>query len=197
MRIIVIGATGTIGKAVAASLNRSHEVIRASRSGDVSVDISDVDSINKLYADIVDIDAVVCAAGDARFGPLDALGEGDFRFGLGSKLMGQVNLVRLGRDRLNDNGVFTLTTGVLAHRPDAGTVMLATINRGLEAFVEGAALDMPRHQRLNAVCPPLAKETAIKMGWGTGEMAASEIAAYYVQSVESSLNGRILGPAHD
>lgn len=70
------------------------------------------------------------------------------------------------------------------------------INRGLEAFVEAAALDMPRNQRLNAVCPPMAKETAEKMGWGPGGVPAAEIAKYYLQSVESGFNGMLFGPTH-
>ena len=196
MKIIVVGATGTIGRAVVNLYESKHEVIKASRNGDVRVDLSNPDSIKEMYNEITDIDAVVCAAGDARFGPLDSFSDEDFQFSLGSKLMGQVNLVRFGRGHINDGGVFTLTTGVLAHSPDAATVILTMINRGLEAFVEAAALDMPRNQRLNAVCPPMAKETAEKMGWGPGGVPAAEIAKYYLQSVDSGLNGALFGPAH-
>jgi NAD(P)-dependent dehydrogenase (short-subunit alcohol dehydrogenase family) len=198
MKIIIVGATGTIGKAVVNLFGSKHEVIKASRSGDVRVDLSNPDSIKEMYSEVSDIDAVVCAAGGARFGPLDSFSDEDFQFSLGSKLVGQINLVRFGRGHVNDGGVFTLTTGVLAHSPDAATVMLTMINRGLEAFVEAAALDMPRNQRLNAVCPPMAKETAEKIGWGwgPGSVPAAEIAKYYLQSVESGFNGALFGPTH-
>ena len=196
MRIIVVGASGTLGKAAVDALKQQHDIIHASRNGEVQVDLSDPASIKAMYAQVTDIDAVVCAAGDARFGPLADLTDADFDLSLGNKLMGQINLVRFGREHLNEAGVFTLTTGMLAHMPNAATVMLTMINRALEAFVEAAALDMPRNQRLNAVCSPMAKETAEKMGWGPGGVPAAEIAKYYVQSLESDLNGALIGPAH-
>jgi NAD(P)-dependent dehydrogenase (short-subunit alcohol dehydrogenase family) len=196
MRIIVVGASGTLGQAAVNALQQQHDIIQASRSGEVQVDLSNPDSIKAMYDRVADIDAVVCTAGDARFGPLQALNDADFDLSLGNKLMGQINLVRFGRAQLNEGGVFTLTTGMLAHMPNADTVMLAMINRGLEAFVEGAALDMPKNQRLNAVCSPMARETAEQMGWGPGGVPAAEIAQYYVQSVESDLNGALIGPAH-
>lgn len=196
MRIIVIGASGTLGKAAVNALQQNHEIIQASRNGEVQVDLGNPDSIKAMYNCVTSIDAVVCAAGNAKFGSLDAFTDADFDFSLGNKLMGQINLVRFGREHLNEMGVFTLTTGMLAHMPDAATVMLTMINRGLEAFVEAAALDMPKNQRLNAVCSPMAKETAEKMGWGPGGVPAGEIAKYYVQSVEGNLNGALIGPAH-
>ncbi|MDJ0987578.1 MAG: short chain dehydrogenase [Desulfobacterales bacterium] len=196
MRIIVVGASGTLGKAAVDALKQQHDIIQASRNSEVQVDLSDPASIKAMYAQVTDIDAVVCAAGDARFGPLADLTDADFDLSLGNKLMGQINLVRFGREHLNEAGVFTLTTGMLAHMPNAATVMLTMINRALEAFVEAAALDMPRNQRLNAVCSPMAKETAEKMGWGPGGVPAAEIAKYYVQSLESDLNGALIGPAH-
>lgn len=196
MRIIVIGASGTLGKAAVNALQQNHEIIQASRNGEVQVDLGNPDSIKAMYNCVTGIDAVVCAAGNAKFGSLDAFTDADFDFSLGNKLMGQINLVRFGREHLNEAGVFTLTTGMLAHMPNAATVMLTMINRGLEAFVEAAALDMPKNQRLNAVCSPMAKETAEKMGWGPGGVPAGEIAKYYVQSVEGNLNGALIGPAH-
>ena len=196
MRIIVVGASGTLGKAAVDALKQDHEVLQASRNGDIQVDLSSPDSIREMYKQAADIDAIVCTAGDATFGPLESFSDEDFTYSLGNKLMEQVNLVRYGQAHVNEGGVFTLTTGVLAHRPGAATVMLSMINRGLEAFVEAAALNMPRNQRINAVCPPMAKETAEKLGWGPGGIPAAEIAAYYVRSVESSLNGALIGPAH-
>jgi NAD(P)-dependent dehydrogenase (short-subunit alcohol dehydrogenase family) len=196
MKIIVVGATGTLGKATVNALKQNHEIIKASRKGDIRVDLNIPRSIKEMYEQVTDIDAIVCAAGDAKFGPLDSFSDEDFEFSLGNKLLGQINLVRYGGEHVNEGGVFTLTTGILAHSPSAATVMLTMINRGLEAFVEAAALDMPKNQRLNAVCPPMAKETAEKLGWGPGGVPASEIAKYYVQSVENNVNGALIGPVH-
>jgi len=196
MRIIVVGATGTLGKATVNALKQNHEVIQASRKGDIQVDLSIPASIKDMYKQVSDVDAIICTAGDASFGQLDSFSDEDFEFSLGNKLMGQINLVRYGGEQINEGGVFTLTTGILAHNPSAATVMLTMINRGIEAFVEAAALNMPKNQRLNAVCPPMAKETAEKMGWDSGGVPAAEIAKYYVQSVESNVNGALIGPTH-
>jgi NAD(P)-dependent dehydrogenase (short-subunit alcohol dehydrogenase family) len=196
MKIIIIGSTGTIGAAVASSLEKEHEVIGASRKGDVQVDLSNPASIKEMYQSVQDIDAVISAAGEARFGSIDTLTDKDFNLGLKSKLIGQINLVRNGRKHLNKGGVITLTTGILAHNPNPQVPMLSMINLGLEGFVQASAQDMPNQMRLNAVCPPMASETAEKMGWGPGGVPAAEIAKYYVQSVESNVNGALFGPTH-
>jgi len=87
MRIIVIGATGTIGTAVATALEKRHEVVRASRNGSPSVDIEDTASIAALLAATGPVDAVVCCAASARMAPLDAPDEA-FLQGLQGKLLG-------------------------------------------------------------------------------------------------------------
>src|SRR2546425_8318778 len=110
MRILLVGATGTIGKAIAAALGRRHELFLASRQqAPLHVDIADPASIRGLYAKVGKVDAVVSAAGQARFKPLDELSDADFRFSLDNKLMGQVNLIRYGLGSIADNGSITLT----------------------------------------------------------------------------------------
>lgn len=196
MKIIVIGATGTIGKAVVSALAKDHEVVGASRRGDVAVDLSNPDSIKAMYQSVKGIDAVISAAGEARFGPIDSLTDEDVDLGLKSKLLGQINLVRFGQKHLNRGGVITLTTGILAHNPSPQVPMLTMINLGLEGFVAAVAQDMPNETRLNAVCPPMARETAEKMGWGQGGVPTAEIANYYVQSILSDESGVSFGPLH-
>jgi len=196
MKIIVVGATGTIGQAVAAALGERHEVLKASRKGDVRVDLTDPGSIRAMFESCTDLDAVVCAAGDAAFAGLDELTDDDFAFGLAGKLMGQINLVRFGRQCLRDGGSFTLTSGMLAHRPTAQTALISTLNMGVEGFVAAAARDMPRGLRINAVSPPLVTEPAEKMGWGAKGTPAAEVAELYVQAVEGDMTGQALGPMH-
>ena len=128
MKVILVGASGTIGSAVAEALADKHEVISASRNGDDKIDLSDPRSITAMYETVGKIDAVISTAGSGAFGPLDALTDEDFSFGLGNKLMGQINLVRLGRDYVNDNGVFALTSGILAIQPNPASVLLTTLN---------------------------------------------------------------------
>lgn len=196
MRIVVVGATGTIGRAVADALAGQHEVLRASRQGPVRLDIEDPRSVAALFEQVKDVDALVSCAGSARFKPLDQLGDEDFAYSLQSKLMGQVNLVRAALRHLREGGSVTVTTGVLAHKPMSGAAAISLVNAGLEGFVRGAALEAPRGVRVNAVSPPWVTETllALKMdpSWG---LPAATVARAYVAAVTGRHNGEVLDPA--
>jgi len=194
MKILVIGATGTIGNAVVEALGGKHEIFPASRNSEISVDISNVDSITAMYQSLPKMDAIISTSGDAKFGLLDGLSNDDFVYGLNNKLMGQVNLIRFGRDHMNDGGSFTLTSGILALQPHAASVMLTMINSAVEGFSRSAALGLPKGLRLNVVSPPMIKETAEKLGWGDGGVPANEVAREYVKVVEGTMNGRVLQP---
>jgi len=193
MRILVIGASGTIGKAVADALATKHEVVRASRHGEVRVDIVDPKSIQHMYARVGALDAVVSCAGDAVFGRLEKLTDADFDSSLGNKLMGQVNVVRFGVGAVRDGGSFTLTAGIFAQKPWPGVPALALVNGALESFARAAALDLPRGIRINVVSPPFIKETAEKMGF-QAPMTAAENAKWYVGLVEGTESGKIAYP---
>lgn len=194
MRVLVVGANGTIGQAVVRALASRHEVIRASRSkSEVKVDLTDPGSIRAMYRAIGRVDAVVCAAGEGTFKPLAQLTDEDFRFTLSSKLMGQVNLVRYGVDHVNDRGSFTLTTGVLFEQPAAGSGALALVNGGLIGFVRAAALELPRGIRINDCCPGWVAETLTAMGMDPKNGTPADVVAKdYVTSVEGTATGRSL-----
>lgn len=157
MRILAIGATGTIGSAVVGALGeRGHEVLGAgSRRGTLIVDLGAPSSIKSLFAEVGNVDAVVSTAGQATFGGLDELTDDDWTEGLGNKLMGQINLVRFGRPSVRNGGSFTLTSGILAERPHAGSALLSTVNSALHGFVGAAALQLHPGHRINVVSPPL------------------------------------------
>jgi NAD(P)-dependent dehydrogenase (short-subunit alcohol dehydrogenase family) len=155
VKIIVICATGAIGSEVAKALTQSqHEVVRASRKSEVKVNIDDPTSVRSLFATIQDVDAVVCCAGNATFKPFAELSDADYELGLRSKLMGQVTVARVAKDRLRDRGSIVLTTGVLAMHPMPESASISLVNADLEGFVRAAALEMPRGLRINAVSPP-------------------------------------------
>jgi NAD(P)-dependent dehydrogenase (short-subunit alcohol dehydrogenase family) len=196
MRILLIGATGTIGKAIAAALGRRHEVLLASRQrAPLHVDVADPGSIHGLYAKVGKVDAVISAAGQARFKPLDDLSDADFRFSLDNKLMGQVNLVRYGLGAVADNGSITTTSGVLAQRPSRGSGAISLVNAGLEGFVRAAALEAPRGIRINVVSPPWVTETLQALGMPLqGGLPAATVAQAYVRSVEGTETGRVIAP---
>ncbi len=196
MRILVIGATGTIGRAVVAALS-DNEIVPASRkSTDLTVDLAEPASIRDMYRSAGKLDAVVCAAGQAKFAPLSQLSDADFRYCLDNKLMGQVNLVRFGFEHVADSGSFTLTTGILARLPMPGDAAISLVNAGIEGFVRAAALEAPRGIRVNAVSPPWVSETlqALKMDPSQG-LPAAVVARTYVQSVTGRKTGATLEPS--
>jgi NAD(P)-dependent dehydrogenase (short-subunit alcohol dehydrogenase family) len=197
MRILVVGATGTIGRAVAAAVSAGSEVVPVSRqSTAITVDLAQPASIREMYRAAGKVDAVVCAAGNAKFAPLAELSDEDFRFCLHNKLMGQVNLVRLGFENVSDGGSFTLTTGILARSPMPGSAAISLVNAGVEGFVRAAALEAPRGIRVNAVSPPWVSETlrALKMDPSQG-LPAAVVARSYLQSVTGKANGATLEPS--
>ncbi|MGK9166921.1 short chain dehydrogenase [Inquilinus limosus] len=193
MKIIVIGATGTIGAAVAAALEARHEVVRASRTGSPAVDMEDPDSIAALLAAAGPVDAVVCCAASARMAPLDAP-DADFFQGLQGKLLGQVKLLRRALPHLRDGGSVTLTAGTF-DPPMAGAAFGALVNAGLEAFVRAAALELPRGLRVNAVSPGWVRETLLAMGRdGAAGTPAADVARAYVAAVEGTAQGQVIRP---
>lgn len=194
MKVVIIGASGTIGKAVVQALSARHQIIPVAHSrGDYRVDLASKDSIQRLFAAIAPVDAVVCAAGQARFGALEGLTDEDFQLSLANKLMGQVNVVRVGLHYLGDQGSFTLTSGVLAREPTPGSAVISLVNAGLEGFVGAAALEMPRGIRINGVSPPWVRETLEAMGRdGSTGMPVAKVAAAYVESVEGQRTGEVL-----
>jgi NAD(P)-dependent dehydrogenase (short-subunit alcohol dehydrogenase family) len=194
MRVVVIGAAGTIGGPVSALLAARHDVVRVGHaSGEYRVDIASTESIRHLYARVGAFDALVCAAGQARFSPFEALSDDDFQFSMSNKLMGQVNLVRLGVEAVRRGGSFTLTSGVLATEPMPGGAAISLVNAALDGFVRAAALELPRNIRINVVSPPWVSETLAAMGQDPSRgMPAARVAAAYVDSVEGTATGKVI-----
>jgi NAD(P)-dependent dehydrogenase (short-subunit alcohol dehydrogenase family) len=194
MRIVVIGATGTIGKEVVKALARQHQIVKVGRrSGDFQVDIADKASIEQLFPKLGSFDAVICTAGEARAGRLADLTDDDFMLGLTNKLMGQVNVVRIGRQYINVKGSFTLTGGVLSQEPMPGTAAISLVNAAVEAFARAAALDLDRGLRINAVSPVWSIETLEALGMdATPKMPAAQFVPAYRESVEGHRTGEVL-----
>lgn len=194
MRIMIVGGTGTIGGAVAEALeSRGHSVVRVGHSdGDATVDLTDRDSIEELYAGVGDLDAVVCCAGVAAFGPLREIDDADYERSISSKLMGQVNLVRAGLERLPAGGSFTLTSGTLSQEPEPGTVAVAMVGAAVEAWVKAAALDLDEH-RVNVVSPDAVAESLAARGEDPSEgTPVAEVARVYVRAIEGDMSGQTL-----
>lgn len=195
MKIIIIGGAGTIGKKVTAYLAERHEVIVAGRtSGAVSVDISDAESIKDLFKTVGPVDAIVNVSGEAKWDTFENLSEEDYYIGIKSKLMGQVNLVRIGKDYLNPGGSITLTTGILADDPVEMTASAAMVNGGIHSFVKAAALEL-NTVRVNAVSAGLVADAYEKYKDyfpGYDPVAMDKVVNGYVKSVEGKIHGQIV-----
>jgi NAD(P)-dependent dehydrogenase (short-subunit alcohol dehydrogenase family) len=196
MKIIVIGATGTVGKPIAAALQARHEVVKVgSKSGDHQVDIKDSGSIRKLFEKTGRFDALVSCVGKVHFGEFAKLTETEVMIGLKDKLMGQINLVLIGRDYANDNGSFTLTSGVLSHDPIRLGACASLVNGALDCFARAAAIELPRGLRINVVSPGLLDESVAALGdyfRGHETVPGKRVANAYVKSVEGRLTGQVL-----
>ncbi|MEO3801184.1 short chain dehydrogenase [Nonomuraea sp. B1E8] len=194
MKVIVIGASGTVGRAVEAALSPRHEVVAASRRGPVRVDLEDGRSLDALFETVPDADAVVCCAASGPLVRLETVTDEEFAAGTAGKLLGQVALARRALGRLRDGGSITLTGGTFA-APLADGSLGALVNAGLEGFVRNAASELPRGLRINVIAPGWIKETLEGMGLdGAGGTPVAEVARAYVSAVEGTAQGQTIVP---
>lgn len=194
MKILLIGASGTLGQAATGALG-AHELITAGRnSGRHRVDLARPGSVAALLAEVGRVDAIVCTAGNVHFGPLTEMTAEQFNLGLQDKLLGQVQLATLGHHHLNDGGSITLTSGVLAIDPIRFGASATAVNGAIEAFVAAAAIELPRGIRINAVSPTLLTESLPTYGpffQGFETVPAARVGLAYQRSVEGAQTGRV------
>lgn len=194
MKIVVIGATGTIGTALVDALAADHEVVRVSGRGAIPVDLADPASIEDLFATVGDIDGVIAVAGSGRPTGLADPSDDDYFVGLDSKYLGQIHLVRHAARRLNGGGFVTLTSGVVPPG-EPGLSFAAAVNAGLDGFVPAAASEMPRGIRVNAVSPGWISETLESMGRdGATGTPVSEVVRAYEGLVAGTTSGQVIRP---
>lgn len=196
MKIIVVGGNGTIGKTVAGHYKLNHEVIVAGRSkGDIIVDITSAASIQEMLEETGKVDAIICAAGAVKWAPFSELSEDDFYIGIKSKMMGQVNLARIGRNYLNPGGSITLTTGILADDPVFMTTGAALVNGGLNSFVKAVARELDKGIRINVVSPGMVEDSVERIGHlfpGHNPVTMKQVLNGYRKSVEGRITGEVI-----
>jgi NAD(P)-dependent dehydrogenase (short-subunit alcohol dehydrogenase family) len=194
VKVLIIGGSGTLGKAVASELSQRHEIVTAGRqSGDVRVNIADPAGVRALFAAVGRIGAVACAAGNVHFGPLETMTAEQFDLGLRDKLMGQVNLVLIGREFVDPGGSFTLISGILSQDPIKYGASASMVNGAIDSFVRSAAIELSMH-RINAVSPTLLEESIDAYGpyfRGFEAVPARRAALAYSKSIEGSQTGQI------
>ncbi|MEN0054211.1 MAG: short chain dehydrogenase [Mucilaginibacter sp.] len=196
MKILVIGGQGTIGKRVCRGLKEGNELIIAGRhSGDVKVDISSPESIRTMFQHTGFVDAVICTAGTGYYGPFDTMTQDHLLPGIQGKLLGQINLVLIGKDFLSPEGSFTLTSGIAAVHPAKNGTAVAMINGAVNSFVLAAAQELRQDKRINVVSPGLVEDSKERYGEffpGYNLVPMNKLVNAYVLSVKGAVNGEIL-----
>lgn len=197
MKILIVGASGTLGHAVAEHLGTRHDIIRAGRhSGDVRVDLACDESVQAMFATCGALDAVIATTGQVHFGPLAAMDAQAFSLGLQDKLLGQVRLALAAQAHLRSGGSITLTTGIISAEPIRDGANATAVNAALEGFVRAAAFELlPRGLRINAVSPSVLEESMASYGKsfpGFEPVPARRVALAYQRAVEGIQSGRVL-----
>ncbi len=196
MKIILVGASGDVGRAAFDELSKRHDVVRVGRKTcDLRVDISDRGSIEAMYEEVGDFDALVSTAGHVHFAPLSEQTEVSLMMGLENKVMGQINLVLEGLKRISGSGSFTLTSGVLDRDPVVAGTGAALANGALAGFVKGAAIEMPPRVRVNVVSPGLLDVSENRYGTlfpGHERVSSERVGRAFAKCVEGAINGQVV-----
>ena len=197
MKIIIVGATGNMGKHLASAFEKDHEIIRAgSKSGDIQVDITSPASIENLFKEAGSFDALISTAGPSYVGPWKTMTDKEFRRGIDGKLMGQVNLVLIGQHYINPKGSFTLITGALTHEPVLNFASASAANGAIEAFVRAAAIELENGVRINAVSPPVIEDSPQYFPFFHGDvpLTMKQLEYGFRKSVFGANTGQVIKP---
>jgi len=194
MKVLIVGASGTIGKLIVKELSPRHEIIEAGKhKGQYQVDITNEDSVRQLFTQVGKVDAIIAVAGNVHWGSLQEMSADQFKIGLNEKMMGQVNLTLIGQHFLNDGGSITLTSGSLSDDPHVGGASFTTVNASIDGFIRGAAVELDHDRRINSVSPNVLQESWDVYGGGvpgTEPVAGAKVALAYRKSVEGHQTGQ-------
>lgn len=197
MKIIIVGASGTMGKHLSATFKNEHEVVTAATEGcDVQVDITSAESIEKMYKQVGTFDALISTAGPTFVGPWKKLTDKEFRQGVEGKMMGQINLVLIGQHYINPKGSFTLITGALSHDPQKNFANASAANCAVEGFVRAAAIELENGIRINAVSPTVIENSPQYFPYFPGDIPVTmqQLEFGFRKSVFGANTGQVIKP---
>lgn len=198
MKIVIVGASGTMGQYLANVLEKeNHEVIRASRSSEeIQVDTTSIQSIEAMFARIGTFDALISTAGETFVGPWKNLNDQTFKKGIEGKMMGQINLVLIGQHYINPKGSFTLISGALTHEPQINFANASAANGAVEGFVRASAIELPNGIRINAVSPTVIENSPQYFPYFPGEIPTTmkQLEFAFKKSLFGAVTGHIIKP---
>ncbi|MDB5278575.1 MAG: short-chain dehydrogenase/reductase [Ferruginibacter sp.] len=197
MKIIIVGASGTMGRHLVTAFSKEHEVIKASSTGcNVQVDITSTASIENMYKQVGAFDALISTAGPTFVGPWKKLTDREFRQGVEGKMMGQINLVLIGQHYINPKGSFTLITGALSHDPQKNFANASAANAAVEGFVRGAAIELENGIRINAVSPTVIENSPQYFPYFPGDIPVTmqQLEYGFRKSIFGANTGQVIKP---
>jgi 3-oxoacyl-[acyl-carrier protein] reductase len=169
-KAVVIGGASGIGWATAQALAADGEIVtvadrnadgarsRAAELGErhsaVEVDVTDEQSVVRLFEQTGPVDVVVNCAGFSNVGMIVDMAVEDWRSVIDVCLTGSFIVAKHAGRSLGDGGVLVSITSLNARQPAAGMAAYCAAKAGLSMLTEVAALELgPRGIRVNAVAP--------------------------------------------
>ncbi|WP_159468341.1 short chain dehydrogenase [Dyadobacter sp. 3J3] len=197
MKIIIVGATGTMGRHLVTAFEKEHEIVRVAASGgDIRTDITSLESIENLFEQTGFFDALISTAGPSYVGPWKKMADREFRKGIEGKLMGQVNLVLVGQHYIKPKGSFTLIAGALTNDPQLNFANASAANGAIEAFVRAAAIELENGIRINAVSPSVIEDSPQYFPYFPGEVPVTmkQLEYAFRKSIFGANTGQVIRP---
>lgn len=197
MKIIIVGATGTMGQYLSAAFEKEHEIIRvASKGGDIQANITSRESIENMFKQVGRYDALISTAGPTYVGPWSKMGDAEFWKGVEGKMMGQINLVLIGQHYINPKGSFTLISGALTEHPQKNFANASAANGAVEGFVRAAAIELENGIRINAVSPTVIEDSPQYFPYFPGEIPTTmrQLEYGFRKSLFGAHTGQIIKP---
>jgi len=194
-KIIVVGATGRLGRVVVNGL-KDYEVIRAGRSGpDLKIDALDFESVSDVFASVGTFDGLISCIGGTPFKTFEELTMEDFALGMSKKCFSQLNLAKAAIPFLSDNGSITLTSGIIGDEPILAGSCAAAANGALNMSVSTLAAEFAGRLRINVVSPSIIENSVEDYGMlfdGFEPTSEKRIIEAYRRTISAPISGRVL-----
>ncbi|PHM71528.1 short chain dehydrogenase [Xenorhabdus sp. KJ12.1] len=203
MKILVIGATGNIGKHIISNIKKYHplladnptelEIIQASRnSPEYSLDVFDNQQLDNFLSKNKMFEAIICAFGKTNWTKPESLR--DYEESIKNKAFGQINVALQALKYIKPGGSITLTSGIVGKIMSPNGSQTAVTNGAIEAFVRSAATEIT-DARINVVSPKLLDESFTnyaKFFPGQETCTGEQIAKGYIRSIYGQETGVVI-----
>ncbi|MGL1920780.1 MAG: short chain dehydrogenase [Hyphomicrobiales bacterium] len=194
--ILLVGASGTIGKAIYNNLKTDYNIITAGRqNADLILNVNDRQSIDKAFENLKNIDGVINTFGALPFEPFDQINMQDFANGMNDKFLGQANIVQAILPKLNHGASIVLTSGILNHQPIHTGVLAAAANGAIDGFGQALALELGGKARVNIVSPSMVADSIEAYGAyfdGYEVTQMDDLVNAYRRCLSGIINGKVI-----